>query len=340
MMNIGNLNRALLLLTVGILVVAVIGCADGTDSGAGENSNSAAQSDSDTHPVDDHAGMAIKEFPTELQSAGAETAVVDVWTEFLTNTYFDPHGNGDFHHFCENGVIESESLSGSDTYVTGSLDAWSIELPSVAISAQLGETALQLEPIVHAGQGFSTSIALTVEDNKPILTNAGIAAPLTAYESDYCLHVVNPSTDSPLTGTGTHVSAELLDVASDRTRTGDIVALDALVRKQGKFHQEFIDGRFSVNESSWDSEPFYETCHPELRQSAKEANVINRLFRVLDSDVTSIEYVTEEISFIGGASAVVTAGGRSNFHYSPGFSGGTYQKEGDEWFSMSWGCVG
>ncbi len=186
----------------------------------------------------------------ELQSVGTDTGLVTAWTEFLTNTYFDPHGDGDYLHFCQNCVFESEKPSGSRTYVTGSPNAWSVKQPSVAIQEQLVETALHLEPIVHAGQGFTTSVGLTVEDSKPVVTNAGVESALVAYESDYCLHVVNPSTDALMTGPSTHVSAELLDVASDRTRTADIVALDALVKKQGKFHQEFIDGRISVNEST------------------------------------------------------------------------------------------
>ncbi len=90
-----------------------------------------------------------------------------------------------------------------------------------------------------------------------------------------------------------------------------------------------------------DFETWYDTCAPQVRESAIETDALGRQLRAIkfEPDGTStIEFVLEEVFFSGSTAATVLWGVRDGADYFSGL-GGSFIKEDDEWFSIGWGCT-
>lgn len=197
---------------------------------------------------------------------------------------------------------------------------------------------LERARLLAIGVGFVALFAVACGDD------AGSTATPTA-----TLTPANPTataTSAPAVREPTPTASSALPGPSGQTSTdgreADVSALEAVVDVQAEAFNALIDAEIG-NSGDADVDAYYETCHPDIRQLAKDSKAVEAQLRNRPDGISDIRFEVEQIIFSGETSATVIFGAHYlDFNlpaHTPGWGGGLYEKVDGRWYGLGWGCA-
>lgn len=193
-----NPLRTALVIGAVLIIAAAFGCGSSETDGAGSapTATTAAPTATIATPTPQPTATpeprqpVLRSLPSALQNPESaeelsRDAVLAVWEEFVTGTYFDTTGYGSIFHFCENGLMAPDNEETTSVFVTGVEGSWTIEPPSAGASHDWWEAAIFAESVELKGR-HGILLALGVSGTDATGTFSGRPESLAMYESELC----------------------------------------------------------------------------------------------------------------------------------------------------------